>query len=559
MSIPPRYFGLRGYVFCRPVLGAILLIASAPGAGAAENSDGGGTGAASASPRPAPSTSPSVSTPRQVNHSVDTFHRMHERVSEQILGGAPSNQPQPPLRIFFPPHPPPLGVTIQSNRPGPLNRLTPEELRGEILEPYFAPLSTRLVERNRKLSSGQAKRLAAYRAARDRALQRLRETIAACLTEPPDLRFQRFTALARAQEAELSRLEAEAEGLRHDLARGVNWFKRRRWRLGAGPLDRPREENRLLEYQVLRAAAFYLDGLQSFQRRLLREAAQLLEEAEFGEDEEFPDTGAAFPFFAPDLMRIPRAPFPLPPELEERLRRFGEAKAQLRREVRDAIYTTERTWLHFTRRHALERLAAKQAPVFAQLEEEAEAIRRALAPHRESHRRVPPAPLPEELQQQIDEYLAGKQALQRRYEDYIIPLAATWPRPERRNDPAALVAWQAERRQRESEAMRQFLAAEHETVARLAGLIRKIEDQLQPFLLPGERALAGSSSDVVLMEFLLRFREQHAYHEYEIAAFEPGLSAAQRRLLFAGAVVRLELPLAGPERQPLQLPGTFVR
>ena len=46
--------------------------------------------------------------------------------------------------------------------------------------------------------------------------------------------------------------------------------------------------------------------------------------------------------------------------------------------------------------------------------------------------------------------------------------------------------------------------------------------------------------------------------DHIIAAFEPGLSPGQRRLLFAAAVTRLALPLAGPKLQPVMAPGTIV-
>jgi hypothetical protein len=66
------------------------------------------------------------------------------------------------------------------------------------------------------------------------------------------------------------------------------------------------------------------------------------------------------------------------------------------------------------------------------------------------------------------------------------------------------------------------------------------------------------AADGILMKFLKRYREEAAFYEYDIAAFEPGLSPAQRNLLFAGAVARLQLQLAGPEMQPEYAPQTLV-
>ena len=41
------------------------------------------------------------------------------------------------------------------------------------------------------------------------------------------------------------------------------------------------------------------------------------------------------------------------------------------------------------------------------------------------------------------------------------------------------------------------------------------------------------------------------YREYRLAIFQPGLSPEQRRLLFDGAIERLQLPLPGGKRQPM--------
>ena len=51
----------------------------------------------------------------------------------------------------------------------------------------------------------------------------------------------------------------------------------------------------------------------------------------------------------------------------------------------------------------------------------------------------------------------------------------------------------------------------------------------------------------LLKEFAYAFQKQEAwelYREYEIAVLEPGLSPAQRELLFGAAIEKLDLPLA---------------
>jgi hypothetical protein len=50
----------------------------------------------------------------------------------------------------------------------------------------------------------------------------------------------------------------------------------------------------------------------------------------------------------------------------------------------------------------------------------------------------------------------------------------------------------------------------------------------------------------------LQRRRAPAFSEFDVAAFEPGLSPTQRRLLFKAAWPQLELPLIGPERPPAE-------
>ena len=45
---------------------------------------------------------------------------------------------------------------------------------------------------------------------------------------------------------------------------------------------------------------------------------------------------------------------------------------------------------------------------------------------------------------------------------------------------------------------------------------------------------------------------QDAYREYRAAVFEPGMSPEQRRLLFGGAIEKLDLPLPRGELQPVR-------
>jgi len=62
-------------------------------------------------------------------------------------------------------------------------------------------------------------------------------------------------------------------------------------------------------------------------------------------------------------------------------------------------------------------------------------------------------------------------------------------------------------------------------------------------------AISAASRNAALKE------SAEGYREYRLAVFEPGLSPEQRRLLFAGALAQLDLPLPLGEFQPIARDG----
>jgi hypothetical protein len=59
--------------------------------------------------------------------------------------------------------------------------------------------------------------------------------------------------------------------------------------------------------------------------------------------------------------------------------------------------------------------------------------------------------------------------------------------------------------------------------------------------------------DGLIKHFAQKFAEQEGwqrYRDYDTAVFEPGLSPEQRRLLFADALVQLDLPMPSGSRDP---------
>jgi hypothetical protein len=109
-----------------------------------------------------------------------------------------------------------------------------------------------------------------------------------------------------------------------------------------------------------------------------------------------------------------------------------------------------------------------------------------------------------------------------------------------------------------NEAQAEAMAENAGRFAELDKLLEQIDIKLDPFLISTDIDVKNQAADSVLMKFLQRRSQELAFYEYDLAAFEPGLSPGQRQLLFAAAVFRFDLPLAGPEMQPIFAPQTII-
>lgn len=455
--------------------------------------------------------------------------------------------------IYFPTHPPPLDVTPKTPLESEIRHPIKEELMGEMMEPFFPQLSSRLVSYAEFLSTSDGARWEEYKARRDQLLGELRRKIDELEGLDAAARHAEYSAFGRAQEPSLQKLEEEAESLRHRLAKEVDWYEYRRWRLGNGTLDLPREQLALFEYQVVRATAFYRDGLSPAQRRVLREALQLMDHKSPPGNEP-PDD---FVFFSPDMMRV-RFPSTLPPNVAERVAAFLHKKDELRGEFRDAAYEADFLGSDYSRRKAIERFARQEAGRLDELEDEAEQIRIELMPARDGWRRSPPGKLPEELQAMIDQYLLGKKEIRIKIHDAVGAIKrkrlyhrGTIRYPELR----ALLRDQQDRM---DVAQDEVLVENADRLAELDALLDQIEAALEPYMMAEDFHSRNRAIDAFLLSFLQRRNRETAFYEYDIAAFEPGLSPLQRQLLFTGAVARLDLPLGSPERQQTFEPAMVV-
>ncbi len=464
----------------------------------------------------------------------------------------------PPKRIFFPPDPPPLDAQINFDATRPRPFAVPEQLGDFVTEPFYPALSTCLTDLSDGARQRFLPRIDAYRKKRNVLLAELREILIRLEGAPPDERQTAFSALATKQAGALAELEAETDRLREDLGRNASWYRLREWKLGRGKLHDLRPEHRVLKFELVRAAAFYQDGLLPAQRRLLREAAIEMQDEMFATEQTPNAAGIAPPplvFFSPDLARILSAD-QFPAAVADLLEKYVAAKDALRRELVDAVIDSDKALWSISRRHALENLAKEQAPHLDALAAQAEALRQAYAPSYERTRPAPPLALPAELAAKIAAYENLRHELQ-------LGLARQEAALRARIWSESLGKTVGEFRQRFDEAQREEILTyvrEHGAdIRRMNALLDEIHPRLVKVAGPDAIEPGTSGSAAFLIEFMRHYRQAWANYEYAIAVFEPGLSAAQRRLLFGGAMVRLQLPLPTADHQPGALPRTLLK
>ncbi len=469
--------------------------------------------------------------------------------------------------FFFPPVPPQLGgplVLFRNYQLGQPESVLPQ-LKSHVGEPFYAPLSAHLHRED--LSKKRLQRLDAYTASRTALLAELRAQLVATRDADPSTRRQTLTAFAAQQTPRLIAHEAEAEAIRENLVNGsffhagADWNDNRTWALG----DDLRYESRADEFKVFRASAFFTAGLSPAQRRLLRELAIELDDP-LGDPTASVDLDAPRPvvFFSPETARFER-PANLSPEIAARIDAYRDAKSALKTELRAVIYRQDRAYFGFTRTNALRALAAKQAPALADLETQAEEIRVLLTPLPRPSRPTTPA-VPAELNRRIGVYLREKQDLQRTLIDRLAAIKSDFPthRVEfiRQGGGYAIEIITNRRASRgeiaKVEALKtQLVTFNAEQTRRLAALASE-KDRIQSDLTAAVKARLGPADQSLDLDLLLKsladqFSRQEAwqrYRDYDTALFEPGLSPEQRRLLFADAVVQLDLPLPRGSREP---------
>jgi hypothetical protein len=459
--------------------------------------------------------------------------------------------------IYFPPAPPPLGEPDFARRMKlSLAKLSPPTaLAQDVYEPFYAPLSTLLFTED--LSRKRRERLDAYHAGRSSLIAELRARLESVQNADPAAREASLAALAREQAPRLEALATTAEDMRNNFTEGgffessVDWNDTREWRLG----DNTRWESQIDEIKVMRGAAAFQEALSPAQRLLLREMEMELADGLRGPTEEISlSSPGPFLYFSPATARI-RLPVELPAELSAKISAYQAEKAALKKELHDVLYLQDRSFFEFKRINAIKALAEKQAARFVVVEQLAEEIRRGLAPL-PNPARPPALPLSTNLSTRLFTYNQQKAALQNAFIAKQAEVKNALPDdrveftrvsdtfvltviPNRRS-PAGL----AEKRQAIVDALVPFNQQQTKLYAELA----REKEVLRAEVMKAVNELGGHKSiDQLLREFAYAFKKQESwelYREYEIAVLEPGLSPAQRILLFGAALEKLDLPLA---------------
>lgn len=460
-----------------------------------------------------------------------------------------------PKFIYFPPIPPPLEIPVLPETDDPEMSLAPDALRVYVSEPFYAPLSTFIspmmvgFQGGDGLTEKETEELRRFRRAREDLLLELRDLVTELRHASPARRLLAFEALAKTQTPRIAELERAAEALRAVIAKKSDWSELRVWRLNRNYESSPRAA-RVIDLQVIRGAAYYADGLSPAQRRLLREVA--IEIHEMIDDRRGAGaTRRTHLFFQPETSRIPW-PRGLPIGTDVKLEMLDELKNGLKQELMQTVFQTDGDLLQ-TR--AFRKLAEAQADRLAQLERMAEDIRRELSSVSEYARSTPPTPLPVAILDRIERFHEADRAIGRRTGESLEDAASNGtPLPPRSREMARsdwVQQWTVRLQQRGRPVSDEDNAAMRAHIAELDA----IHDQLQLVLGRDFSDVQGAKPDLFLDRLIREQKKAAAMYEYDIACLEPGLSPEQRRLLFSGAIERMELPLPRAEQQPVLPPG----
>lgn len=443
--------------------------------------------------------------------------------------------------VLFPPFPPPLASTLIPND-GPTYPVNLADYANECFFMAYCSLSLRGL-----VSSQALVPIEEYQRDGKKLMTDLRGVFARKFSKTESS----LTKLTHAEEKRLAALEKDAERIRFDLTTvsHVHPFDTGIALARARDKAESTETPGLKDYCTALLAAQFHPGLSLNQRQLLQEiAADYLipagAKAKLGAD--------APEYFLPAGAQV-RWPANLPPEASAKLAIFREKRAALKAELAAAVAAAEASESEAKRTKHYEDLAAREAPAFAELETLAEEIRQLIAglPYPDQPAPVAfPAALVDHMGAMLDHKSILVREVQRRAKDFSAELAPEHVEVAFEHNAASLKLLPAadataKPTRNRNEILKRFDIENRELKRKfddLATEMDKVRTELQRYhnSLPAGTAPDLNALSVEVARAGVAHRNWERYRDYRDAVLTPGLSPAQRRLLFNAAVVELE-------------------
>jgi len=443
----------------------------------------------------------------------------------------------------------------------------PAALANHVGEIYYMALSN-LIGRQ-KLSDQRLQRINAYLNARQSATQSLRKQVSQAQSLNPDETGEMLAAMGEQQTPLLLAQEMEAEAIRRDLTQDSPVRITSDAITTLVPIgDKDPEKNRLLmaRFVSLKAAQFQ-PGLSLDQRLLLQEYVSETQTTDRTESEK------AYVSFWPASARI-HMPMTVPPALKARLDEFLNLKTRLKQELIAAVQRDQNVVFVSSRTKAYEQLAQMQQEGFQNLDRLAEAIRRdlALLPNPDE---PPASTLPPDLTSRLQNASEHKAVLWRELLSTVNEFRLELPTDNvelvSQNEKVSMVVTpkkSKEDRPRPNQDARSScfvflsdtepkpLPDREAVVARLntyndnlpqrftalATEFQALRAEISRYQAALPQARTNANVDELVAHFVKSYKAQelwNRYSDYRTAVLLPGLSPAQRRLLFNAVQVDL--------------------
>lgn len=438
--------------------------------------------------------------------------------------------------VFIPPATPCLAAPL-TRRPDPDY---PSALANVVGEPFFMVFSSTQV--GGRLDERQLRRMTRHCESRDRLVAALRARLATLADTPPDQRIRTLTEFATAQAKALHKLEAEAESLREEfsyLDDGSALLKRRDNPAPGEPGGQPAFFGPLL-------AAQFHPGLSIDQRQLLAAIAQE------SKDHSEKTTTPTHVHFLPATARI-RWPLNDDPQVFELMQRLQAIRQTLADELTRAIIDSPTNQSRRQLRKIYTELATRQVPQFDELHRLADEIRVLLANVRYPDQ-PPDSDLPPELVRLAGQHAARELVFQTRIQQLVQELGRLFsptkfrlgtsnhePVIEVEAGPGSNTPPKTEQKKLHVQLLQinEWLVRNHRDLQVRAKSVNEEIKRHQETL-----PLAQAEDVRALAASLARTYADEAnwlhYADYHTAVLTPGLSPAQRRLLFNAALRDLE-------------------